>query len=206
MDISVGGGHGEHAASHVSHIDEERKVRLGMFFYIITDIIFALFIVIAYIFLRGANVSGGWFPAGTPDISFIQPTIFTVILVLSGIFYAIGQFAVGRGNQRLLRIGIGGAAILWLVAFGCQIWYMGHLPFVTENGGFASTYITMTGYHLFHLSLGLIMVLGITVRTFQGRYTPQRMLGIVTIGYYWYWTVALGIIFWVLPIVLPAKL
>jgi len=206
MDISVGTGHDEHAASHASHIDEERKVRLGMFFYVVTDIIFALFIVVAYIFLRSANVAGQWFPPGTPNINFLQPTIFTVILVLSGIFYAVGQFAAGRGNQGLLRIGIGLAALLWLVAFGCQIWYMFHMPFVTQDGSFASTYITMTGYHLFHLSLGLIMVLGITVRTFQGRYTPQKMLGIVVIGYYWYWTVALGIIFWLLPIILPAKI
>ena len=207
MDISTGVSPEDHSArDHISHIDEERKVRQGMLFYVVTDILFALFLLTAYVFLRVSNINGNWFPSGTPNISFIQPTIFMIILVASGVCYAIGQYGVSHDNQGLLRIGVTLAAILWLVALGCQFWYMGHLPFITQDGSFASTYITLTGYHLFHLLLGLPLLIGITVRSWQGRYSAQKSLGPTVIGYFWYWAVILGVIIWLLPLILPAKI
>lgn len=204
MEVSLGGA--THGEGHASHVDEDRKVRLGMFFYLLLDVLFALFVVSAYIFLRAANVNNGWFPDGVNNIDQNMPTTMLAILVASGLFYVLGHTSVRNGNRGLTTLGIVFAALLWIVALIGNIYYMGHLPFTQSDGGFASMYVFLTGYHIFHLVFGLMFVIGITIRTLQGRYTAERHLGITTIGYYWYWTMLFGVIAWLLPVMLPGPL
>jgi len=206
MDASLATGHAEgHAASHV---DDDQKVRIGMFLYVVTDILFALFLLTAYLFLRSSNTQNAWFPTGVPDLGGVQSIALfeTIALVISGLAYLVGHLGARADNQALLRGGIVVAALAWLAALGIQYYYVGHLPIITSDGAFASSYITLSGYHMFHLLLGLPMLIGITVRSLQGRYSAARHLGITTIGYFWYWAVILGIIIWLLPILLPPHL
>ncbi|HZC04735.1 MAG TPA: cytochrome c oxidase subunit 3 [Ktedonobacterales bacterium] len=205
MEISLG-EHGHDVSAHASHIDEEGKVRLGMLFYVIVDVMFALFLVTAYIFLRGVNVNDQWFPAGTKNIDLVQPTIQTGLMVASGLFFILAHWAVRAGMGALVKLGVTVGAILWIVTLIGNIQYMGHLPFTQSGGGFASMYVLFTGYHIYHLLLGLMFVIGVTVRSLQGRYTQEHHLGITTIGYYWYWTVLFGVIGYLLPIMLPGPL
>lgn len=205
MEISLG-GHGHDASAHASHIDEEGKVRLGMLFYVIVDVMFALFLVTAYIFLRGVNVNNQWFPDGTKNIDLVQPTVQTGIMLASGLFFILAHWAVRAGRGGLVKVGVTAGAILWVVTLIGNIQYMGHLPFTQSGGGFASMYVLFTGYHIYHLIIGLMFVIGLTVRSLQGRYTREHHLGITTIGYYWYWTVIFGVIGYLLPIMLPGPL
>ena len=201
MEVSLGGA--THGEGHASHVDDDRKVRLGMFFYLLLDVMFALFIVSAYIFLRAANVNNGWFPDGVGKIDQNMPTTLLAILVASSLFYVLGHTSVRNGARGLATLGIVLAALLWIVSLIGNIYYMGHLPFTQSDGGFASMYLLLTGYHIFHLVFGLMFVIGITIRTLQGRYTAERHLGITTIGYYWYWTMIFGVVAWLLPVMLP---
>ena len=205
MEISLG-GHGHEVSSHASHIDEEGKVRIGMLFYVIVDVMLALFMVSAYIFLRASNVNDLWFPTGMKNIDLVQPTIQTGLLVASGLFFILAHWAVRHGRGGLVKLGVTAGAVLWIVTLIGNIQYMGHLPFTQSGGGFASMYVLFTGYHIYHLLFGVIMVIGLTVRSFQGRYTQEKHLGITVIGYYWYWTVLFGIVGYLLPIMLPGPL
>ena len=202
MEVSLAGhGHGE--SSHASHIDEDRKVRIGMLFYVLTDVMFALFMVSAYIFLRAANVNDMWMPAGVKGIDPAMPAALTAILVVSTLFFVLAHVSVRNGNGALARLGIFVAAALWIVSIIGNIYYMAHLPFTQSDGGFASMYVLFTGYHIYHLLFGLMFVIGITVRTMQGRYSPEKHLGYSTIGYYWYWTMIFAVVGFVLPMLLP---
>ncbi len=203
MEISLGG---QGASSHASHIDEEGKVRVGMLFYVVVDIMFALFLVSAYVFLRGVNVNNLWFPDGTQNIDLTQTTFLTGLMVASGLCFVLAHWAVRQGIGGLVKLGITLAAILWIVTLILNVQYMGHLPFTQSGGGFASMYVLFTAYHIYHLLLGLMFVIGITIRALQGRYTRERHMGITTIGYYWYWVVVFGIVGYLLPIILPGPM
>jgi cytochrome c oxidase subunit III len=205
MEISLG-GQGHEASSHASHIDEEGKVRVGMLFYVVVDIMFALFLISAYVFLRGVNVNNLWFPDGTKNIDLTQTTIQTGLMVASGLCFVLAHWAVRQGIGGLVKLGVTLAALLWIATLIYSIQYMGHLPFTQSGGGFASMYVLFTGYHIYHLLLGLMFVIGLTVRTLQGRYTRERHMGITTIGYYWYWVVIFGVIGYLLPIILPGPM
>lgn len=208
MDASLEHGHTEASASHESHVDDDQKVRIGMFLYVVTDIIFALFLLISYLFLRASNTQGAWFPAGVPDLGGVQKIALleAILLVVSGIAFIVAHVGVRADNLALTRIGAVVASLGWLAALIVQFYFAGHLPFVTTDGAFASIYIVLTGYHLYHLLFATPMMVAVSVRSLQGRYTAARHLGITTIGYFWYWAVILGLIIWILPIVLPPHL
>lgn len=202
MEVSLGGAtHGE--SSHASHVDEDSKVRIGMLFYVLCDVMFALFMVSAYIFLRAVNVNNLWFPDGTHRVDPAMATTMLGLLVASSLFFVLAHVSVRNGNKGLTSLGIVLAALLWIATLVGNIYYMGHLPFTQTNGGYAEMYVLFTGFHLYHLIFGLAFVIGITVRTLQGRYTAERHLGYTTIGYYWYWALIFGVIGWLLPVMLP---
>lgn len=194
-----------HAAAPA--IDNDRKLRLGMLFYVLTDVTFAVFLLVAYVWLRAYNTNGGWFPfpgMALPDTT--TTYALTGLIVVSAICYFAGFLGARGGSQLVARIGLALALLLALVALVWQIMFMGQQQFAAKDGSFASTYILLSGYHVYHLLIGVFLGLGVTVRAFQGRYTPERHVGLVAIGYFWYWMALFAVLVTLLMIVLPPNL
>ncbi|HEX8037289.1 MAG TPA: cytochrome c oxidase subunit 3, partial [Ktedonobacterales bacterium] len=110
------------------------------------------------------------------------------------------------GSQLVVRIGLALALLLAVVTLIWQIRFMGQQQFAAKDGSFASTYILLSGYHVYHLSIGVFLGLGLTVRALQGRYTRERHIGIVTIGYFWYWMALMPVLVTLMMALLPPKL
>ena len=200
MEVSLSGDtHGTHA----SHVDDDRKVRIGMFFYILCDVMFALFMISAYIFLRAVNVNDLWTVRTGAHLDVMMATVVMGVVVASTLLFVLAHVSIRNGNRGMATLGIVLAAILWIVSLIVSIYYMGHLPFTSADGGFADMYLLFLGYHIYHLIFGLMYVIGLTVRTLQGRYTAERHLGFSTIGYLWYWAAIFATVAWLLPVMLP---
>jgi cytochrome c oxidase subunit 3 len=191
-----------HAASHGDNVDHDLKLRRGMLFYVLTDVLFVIFLLATYIWLRAYHAPG-WFPDGTklPDEQTVY--ILTGLCVLSGIFYFIGFMGIRRGSTSTLTICMAVATVLAIAALSGQIRFMGHLPFTTGDGSFASDYILLSGYHVYHLLLGIFLGIGVTHRALRGRYTSDRTSGLTAIGYYWYWMALTPVLITLMMIVLP---
>ncbi|HLZ20838.1 MAG TPA: cytochrome c oxidase subunit 3 [Ktedonobacterales bacterium] len=203
MDAAVT-GHG-HGAAHA--VDDERKVRLGMLFYVLTDVILVLFLLAAYIWLRAYNTDGGWFPfkgMRLPDQGMSDWLV--ILIVVSAISFYAAYRGIRAGNQMVLRAGLAVAVILELITLVLQIRFMGQQQFSTGDGSFASTFIMLSGYHVYHLILGAFLGLGLLNRALQGKYTAERHLGLITIGYFWYWMALLPVVVWLMMAALPPKL
>lgn len=188
-------------------VDNDRKVRLGMLFYVLTDVTFVIFLLVSYVWLRAYNTNGGWFPFNgmrLPDSSTIN--LLTGLIVVSAICYFVAYRGILAGNQLVLRIGLALALLLAVVTVIWQIRFMGQQQFATKDGSFASTFILLSGYHVYHLLLGIFLGIGVTVRAFQGRYTADRHLGIITIGYFWYWMALMPVLVTLMMALLPPKL
>jgi cytochrome c oxidase subunit 3 len=95
------------------------------------------------------------------------------------------------------------ATVLAIAALSGQIRFMGHLPFTTGDGSFASDYILLSGYHVYHLLLGIFLGIGVTIRAIRGRYSSDKTAGLSAISYYWYWMALTPVIITVMMIVLP---
>lgn len=195
-------GHVESHPAAGHGVDNDVKLRLGMALYILSDVLLGVFFVGSYIFLRGYDNNRLWFNAGIPP-SLLASTIIMGLIVLSAIAYYLGLRSVTRGAQGPFRIAIAVAVALALADMVVQVALFRSLGFTTDNGTFASSYLLLSGYHIYHLALGLYLGAGVLNRAYHGRYDGRDMAGLTVIWYYWAWMALYGIAFWALLLIQP---
>ena len=112
---------------------------------------------------------------------FWLPTINTALLLSSGVTLTIAHHAL-IANQRAKTI-----TFMWLtVALGLVFLFVqGYEYFHAYNdlnlkltsGMYGSTFYMLTGFHGFHVFLGMLMLLFITLRLQKGHFTPEKHFG-----------------------------
>ena len=121
---------------------------------------------------------------------FWLPTINTALLLSSGITITIAHHAL-LANQRAKTI-----TFMWLtVALGLVFLFVqGYEYFHAYNdlnlkltsGMYGSTFYMLTGFHGFHVFLGMLMLLFITLRLQKGHFTPEKHFGFEGAAWYWH--------------------
>jgi cytochrome c oxidase subunit 3 len=118
------------------------------------------------------------------------PTINTALLLTSGVTLTIAHHAL-IANQRA-------KTILWMwitvalgVTFlGVQAYEYMHayrdLNLKLSSGIYGSTFFMLTGFHGFHVCVGALMLIFITLRLQKGHFTPQRHFGFEGAAWYWH--------------------
>ena len=66
-----------------------------------------------------------------------------------------------------------------------------------SSGVFGSTFFMLTGFHGFHVLVGMLMLLFITMRIAKGHFTPESHFGFEGAAWYWHFVdvVWLGLYF-----------
>ena len=118
------------------------------------------------------------------------PTINTLLLLSSGVTLTIAHHALIAGN-RAKTIGFMWITVLLGLSFlGCQIVEY-HEAYTEMNlklssGAYGSTFFMLTGFHGFHVFVGTLMLIFITIRLMKGHFTPQRHFGFEGAAWYWH--------------------
>ena len=145
-------------------------------------------------------------PAGTVEPfqtmgPFWLPTINTALLLTSGVTLTIAHHAL-IANQRSKTIFWMWVTVALGAAFLCvQAYEYVHayrdLNLKLSSGIFGSTFFMLTGFHGFHVFVGMLMLLFITLRLMKGHFTPQRHFGFEGAAWYWHFVdvVWLGLYF-----------
>ena len=134
-------------------------------------------------------------PAGTIEPfqtmgPFWLPTINTALLLSSGVTMTIAHHALQGGNRGRT------IAFMWLTVllgftFLCVQGYeyshaYSELNLKLSSGAYGSTFFMLTGFHGFHVFVGMLMLLFITLRLQKGHFTPQRHFGFEGAAWYWH--------------------
>jgi len=129
------------------------------------------------------------------------PTINTGLLLTSGITLTIAHHAL-IANHRAKAIGWMWITVLLGVTFlACQGYEYAHayseLNLKLTSGVYGSTFFMLTGFHGFHVFVGTIMLLVMTIRLMKGHFTPERHFGFEGAAWYWHFVdvVWLGLYF-----------
>ncbi len=140
-----------------------------------------------------AGVTGS--PAGTVEpfvtmTPFWLPTINTALLLSSGVTLTIAHHALIAGNRRKtianmwLTVLLG---ITFLVVQGYEYFHAYHeLNLKLSSGVYGSTFFMLTGFHGFHVFVGMLMLLFITLRLQKGHFSAQRHFGFEGAAWYWH--------------------
>ena len=118
------------------------------------------------------------------------PTLNTALLLTSGVTLTIAHHALIKGHRAKT------IAWMWItVALGatfvCVQAYEYHHAYTELNlklssGIFGSTFYLLTGFHGFHVFVGMLMLTFITLRLMKGHFTPQRHFGFEGAAWYWH--------------------
>jgi cytochrome c oxidase subunit 3 len=121
---------------------------------------------------------------------FWLPTINTALLLSSGVTLTIAHHLL-RDNKR-------GPTIMWMwitVALGATFvgvqayeYYHAYtgMNLKLSSGAYGSTFFMLTGFHGFHVLVGMLMLLFITLRLMKGHFTADRHFGFEGAAWYWH--------------------
>ena len=118
------------------------------------------------------------------------PTINTLLLLSSGVTLTIAHHALIAG-KRAQCIGFMWLTVLLGVTFlGFQAFEYFHayteLNLKLSSGAYGSTFFMLTGFHGFHVFVGTLMLLFITIRLMKGHFTTERHFGFEGAAWYWH--------------------
>jgi len=134
-------------------------------------------------------------PAGTVEpFSTIGPwplpTINTALLLTSGITLTIAHHALVAGNRAKTIAWMWATVVLGMIFLGVQAYEYMHayrdLNLKLTSGIFGSTFFMLTGFHGFHVFVGMLMLLFITLRLQKGHFTKDRHFGFEGAAWYWH--------------------
>ncbi|TWO70379.1 cytochrome c oxidase subunit 3 [Caenimonas sedimenti] len=121
---------------------------------------------------------------------FWLPTINTALLLSSGVTLTIAHHAL-RENHRGRTI-----AFMWLtVLLGLVFLFVqgyeyfhaySDLNLKLTSGAYGSTFFMLTGFHGFHVFIGMLMLLFITLRLMKGHFTADKHFGFEGAAWYWH--------------------
>lgn len=169
------------------------KFRWGMILFLATEVFTFGSGFVYYFFIR----SGTWPPGELPTLVSSLVLVNTAILVLSSVTLHYGHKALRNGNRTRYTQLLAATTLLGIVFIGGQLYE--YYEFVIaeglsfESGPFYSAFFGLTGLHGLHVSLGVVLMIILLVRTVIGQYSAEQHTSVSTTTMYWHFVDAVWV-------------
>ncbi len=164
------------------------KEKLGMWIFILSEIIIFGSLIIVYLYVRVTSIS--W-PNDTQLHNLTIGTTNTIVLLTSSLAIILALHAARAGNFRAAKIGLAGTFILGVLFLELKLGF--EWPELFDKGFFpvsaglpASTYYILTGAHAVHVGVGLVAVAYLLLKAQNNKFTSARHSAIENVGLYWH--------------------
>jgi cytochrome c oxidase subunit 3 len=133
------------------------------------------------------------------------PTINTALLLSSGVTLTIAHHALIANHRARTIAWMWVTVALGLTFVGLQAYEYHHayteLNLKLTSGIYGSTFFMLTGFHGFHVCVGALMLIFITLRLMRGHFTPERHFGFEGAAWYWHfvdvvWLGLYTVVYW----------
>ena len=179
---------GEYKNDH--SIPVRKGLRIGMVMFIASEVMFffAFFWAQYHSSLPILNlVAGPWPPEGIETLNtFGIPLLNTVILLTSGATITWAHHGLIHGNRNTLLIGTGLSVVLGVIFLGFQAFEYIEATFTLDGGIYPSTFYLATGFHGFHVFVGVVFLTVCFFRAKKGHFTPDHHVGFEAAAWYWH--------------------
>jgi cytochrome c oxidase subunit 3 len=130
-------------------------------------------------------------PAGFERVpAFPLPLIMTVLLVASGFSAHFAQTAIRRDDRDQCQGWLIVTLLLGLGFLGFQAFeyanFIFNEGFNITSGIYGTVFFSLTGLHGLHVTIGLVLLIGITIRMFMGHFSSRNHFGIEGSILYWH--------------------
>ncbi|MEA2348140.1 MAG: cytochrome c oxidase subunit [Thermoleophilaceae bacterium] len=181
--------HGPPEANHSSRIDAQM---LGMYLFIISEIMLFGAFFTAYFFIR--VVTGDAWPAENMHLPVLVAGVNTAILVSSSFTMHWALESAKHENRNGLKAGLLTTFLLGLTFLTIQINEYVHIGFSPADNAQGSIFYSLTGLHGAHVFVGLTLLAFATRRAFKGHFTAKEHRGVEVPGIYWHFVDVMWIV------------
>ena len=163
----------------ISRTDRLAVNRLGLWLFLLSESFLFIALLVMRFYLQGFNR-----PA---EVN--QPLGFgiSVVLLLSSLAAYRAEMFISSGREKQFRRNIVFAlclGVLFLVGVGIE--WTGAFRFFPPSTSYGTVFFTLTGFHGFHVLLGLIGLLILVMPGQRGRFTPNDYWGAEGIIKFWH--------------------
>ena len=133
------------------------------------------------------------------------PAINTLLLLTSGVTLTWAHHALKEDHRGRLILGLALTVALGLTFLGFQIYEYAHayteLNLKLTSGVFGTTFYLLTGFHGFHVTVGVTMLIVILGRCIKGHFRPEHHFGFEAVAWYWHfvdvvWLMLFVLVYW----------
>ncbi len=193
--------HGEQVRTLEEHEAPGKSIAWwGMIFFIASEALIFANLIAAYLYLEIRN--GSWHLPS--ELWF--PLVNTFVLLASSFpAHFAGTNAV-KGNMRNVKIGFLATMIMGAYFLGGQIYEYSGLfgkHFTPQSTIFGSSFFTLTGFHGAHVTVGLIFILIVWLRTLRGDFSARRHFPLEAAEMYWHFVDGVWVIVFSTVYLLP---
>ncbi|MBN3758333.1 heme-copper oxidase subunit III [Paraburkholderia sp. Tr-20389] len=141
------------------------------------------YLIFSYLYL--ASQSGNmWPPEGLPKLG--PGLANTAILLSSSIFVWLCERFVKRRRLHWAVASMSTALVLGVIFVGIQLKEWRNHPYGLTAHLYGSLYFTITGFHLAHVAVGLVVLSLLLLWTALGYFDGKRCLALTIGGLYWH--------------------
>lgn len=164
-------------------------VSVGTIVFLAQELMFFAGLFAMYFTSRANGMAAGDWDTQTAHLNVLYGTIITIILISSSVTSQFGVFAAERGDVYGLRkwftiTVLLGVVFLGMVAFE---WYeMIHAGVTVQSSVYGSVFYIITGFHMAHVTAGIIAFLVILARVAKSKFTPAQATAAMVVSYYWH--------------------
>jgi heme/copper-type cytochrome/quinol oxidase subunit 3 len=161
--------------------------KVAMWVFLGSEVMFFTALIGTYIILRAAHPEAWAAPGKTLNVPITA--VNTFLLICSSVTMVKAFAAAQDDDQRMLCRWLVATVLIGATFVGVQAYEYTHLiekGFVPSEGLYGSTFYTMTGFHGFHVTIGVLCMSFVTWRAFRGKYSAQDHRGVEVVGLYWH--------------------
>lgn len=179
-----------------------------------SDCMFFASLIATYLIYKGRDTVGpfphariidGHVVPGILDIPYTSVSAF--VLLMSSVMMVLALAAIQRGDQRGLRAWLLATAGLGMVFLAGQVYeftyFVQHEGLTLGTNLFGATFFVTTGFHGAHVTIGVIWLLSLAGRSFQGKIQQKDSLTVELAGLYWHFVDIVWIIIFTVLYLVP---
>ena len=156
----------------------------GVWTLVLTEAAIFSYLLFSYFYLA-SQAGADWPLGGMPALGLAGPNTLILLLSSSALIWA-ERSGARRGERLRLLGGIAIALVLGVVFVFIQLREWKAKPFSFHSGTYGSIYFVVTGFHLAHVVIGLILLLALFVWAALGFFSRERHAPLTIGAIYWH--------------------
>jgi cytochrome c oxidase subunit 3 len=170
----------------------------GMVFLVATEAMFFTILLTSYWYLRFRH-GPVWPPDGIEKPDLVLVGIMTPILLLSSVPIHWAQRGIEKDRMWQLRLGLFLTFVMGATFLGLQtVEYLKTVEeFTPRTDVYGTLFFSITGFHGFHVAVGLLMNLWLQYYAWRGRFRSDHYLPVENVALYWHFVDAVWVFIFV---------